>query len=93
MSVITLPEVKERLSEGGFNLRKWISSLPKLLELISEEQDRVEKGSPDSNSVVEDTQSYAKTTTGHLEKLDMKNEHKVLDINWNCVPDEFKVFL
>ena len=25
---------------------------------------------------------------GHLEKLDMKNEHKVLGLNWNCVSDK-----
>ena len=40
-------------------------------------------------AVVEDTESYAKTTVNHLEKLDMKNGHKVLGLNWNCVTDEF----
>ena len=38
---------------------------------------------------MEDTESYAKTTVNHLEKLDMKDEHKVLGLNWNCVTDEF----
>ena len=78
----------KRLSEGGFNLRKWISNSPKLLELISEEKAIVEESSSESKPVVEDTESYAKTTTGHLEKLDMKNEHKVLGLNWNCLSDE-----
>ena len=39
---------KKCLLEGGFNLRKWISNSPKLLELICEDQ--------------VGTESYAKTT-------------------------------
>ena len=39
--------------------------------------------------VVEDTESYAKTTTGNLERLEMKNRHKVLGLNWDCVSDKF----
>ena len=39
--------------------------------------------------VVKDTESYARTTTGNLESLQMKNQHKVLGLNWNCVSDEF----
>ena len=38
---------------------------------------------------MEDTESYAKTTVNHLEKLIMKDEHKVFGLNWNCVTDEF----
>ena len=68
---------KKCLSEGGFNLRKWISNSPKLLELICEDQ----AGVDENCAVVEDTESYAKTTVGHLEKLDMKDEHKVLGLN------------
>ena len=48
---------KKRLSEGGFNLRKWISNSPKLLELISEEKAIVEESSSESKPVVEDTES------------------------------------
>ncbi|XP_015761461.1 PREDICTED: uncharacterized protein LOC107340610 [Acropora digitifera] len=33
--------------------------------------------------------TYARITMGHLKELDMKNEHKVLGLNWNCVSDEF----
>ena len=76
---------KKCLSEGGFNLRKWISNSPKLLELICEDQ----AGVDENCAVVEDTDFYAKTTVGHLEKLDMKDEHKVLGLNWDCVSDEF----
>ena len=61
---------KKCLLEGGFNLRKWISNSPKLLELICEDQ--VE--TVGTCAVVEDTESYAKTTFNHLEKLDMKDE-------------------
>ena len=76
---------KKCLLESGFNLRKWISNSPKLLELICEDQ----VGTVGTCAVVEDTESYAKTTVNHLEKLDMKDEHKVLGLNWNCVTDEF----
>ena len=31
----------------------------------------------------------ARITMGHLEELDLRNEHKVLGLNWNCVFDEF----
>ena len=75
---------KKFLSEGGFNLRKWISNSPKLLELICEDQ----VGTVGTCAVVVDTES-AKTTVNHLEKLDMKHEQKVLRLNWNCVTDEF----
>ena len=42
-----------------------------------------------SQSVVEDTETYARTTIGHLEELDVKNELKVLGLNWNCVSVEY----
>ena len=80
---------KQCLSEGGFNLRKWITNSPKLLDLIREDHTKAEGGSSEQRSVVEDMETYARTTVGHLEELDMKNEHKVLGLNWNCVSDEF----
>ena len=76
---------KKCLLEDGFNLRKWISNSPKLLELICEDQ----VGTVGTCAVVEDTESYAKTTVNHLVRLDMKEEPKVLGLNWNCVTDEF----
>ena len=73
------------VSERGFNLRKWISNSPKLLEFICEDQ----VGTVGTCAVAEDTESYAKTTVNHSEKLGMKDEHKVLGLNLNCVTDEF----
>ena len=72
---------KKCLSEGGFNLRKWISKLPHLLELIQEDRTRTKKDCPEPQLVVEDTETYARITMGHLGELDMKNEHKGL--NWD----------
>ena len=54
---------KKCLSEGGFNLRKLISNSPELLELICEDQ----VGTVGTCAVVENTESYAKTTVSHLE--------------------------
>ena len=79
---------KKYLSEGGFNLRKWISNSPKHLELI-QDRTRTKENCPESQPVVEDTETYARITMGHLEELDIKNEHKVLGLNWNCVSDKF----
>ena len=46
-----------------------------MLELICEDQ----VGTVRTCASVEDTESYGKTTVNHLKKLDMKDEHKVLD--------------
>ncbi|XP_068670918.1 uncharacterized protein [Montipora foliosa] len=80
---------KKCLSAGGFNLRKWISNSPQLLELIREDRTRTKENCPETKPVVEETETYARVAVGHLEELDMKNEHKVLGLNWNCVSDEF----
>ena len=57
--------------ESGFQI------LPKVLEQICEDQ----VGTVKTCALVEDTESYAKTTANRLEKLDMKDEHKVLVLN------------
>ena len=57
--------------ESGFQI------LPKLLELICE--DKV--GTVKTCALVEDTESYAKTNVNHLEKLDTKDEYKVLGLD------------
>jgi len=61
----------------------------KLLELIREERTRTKENCLESQPVVEDTETCARITMGHLEELDLRNEHKVLGLNWNCVFDEF----
>lgn len=80
---------KKCLSEGGFNPRKWISNSPKLLDLIREDRTKAEGDLSEQRSVVEDKEAYARITVGHLEELDMKKEHNVLGLNWDCVSDEF----
>lgn len=73
----------------GFKLRKWTSNSPQLLELIREDRTRAKENCPEPQPVVEDNEPYARITMGHLEELYMKNEHKVLGLNWNCVSDKF----
>ena len=48
--------------------------LPEVLELICEDH----VGTVKTCALVDDTESYAKTTVNHLKKLDKKDEHKVL---------------
>lgn len=81
---------KSCLAEGGFHLRKWMSNSQELLERIHD--DRISTvGIEESKAkmVVEDTQTYVKTTVGQLEELQAANQHKVLGIPWNCMSDEF----
>ena len=80
---------KKCLSEGGFHLRKWIFNSPQLLESIREDRTRTKEDCHEPQPAVEDTETYERITMGHLVELDMKNEHKVLGLNWNCVSDEF----
>ena len=58
---------KKCLSEGGFNLRKWISNSPQLLELILEDTTRTKENCPETQPVVENTETYARIAMGHLE--------------------------
>ena len=41
--------------------------------------------------MVEDTETYAKTTVENLEELQETDEHKVLGLPWNCKTDELFV--
>ena len=43
---------KKCLSAGGFNLRKWISNSPQLLELIREDRTRTKENCPETQPVV-----------------------------------------
>ena len=71
-------------AEGGFNLRKFVTSSPSLRQRISADEHRSEKKHPvfDTNSnVVEDDMTY---TSGLLEGS-VPEDQKVLGISWNSV--------
>jgi len=82
------------MADGGFNLRKWNSNSPKVMsEISNSERPREDSITPSKSwsdvTVIEDDQSFAKTTTG-LDSLSTKDDTviKVLGLKWNTLSDE-----
>ena len=63
---------------GGFHLRKWASNSTELLDRIQDDRVKCETNKARESGVVEDTDTYAKTTVGNLEELQETDEHKEL---------------
>ena len=74
---------RDRLSAGGFNLRKWLSNSQNVRELIS----KLENQSDDDKTL--DDLSYAKATLGTQEREGQTPFNKVLGIQWNWNSDTF----
>ena len=73
-------------AEGGFNLKKFVTSSLSLCQRIAADEHRSKKKHPvfDTNSnVVEDDMTY---TSGLLEGS-VPGDQKVLDVSWNSVSD------
>ena len=81
----------ECLSKGGFHLRKWASNSTELLDRIQDDRVKCETNEARESGVVEDTDTYAKTTVGNLEELQETDEHKVLGLPWNCKTDKLLI--
>lgn len=80
---------KQVMSEGGFNLRKWTSNSIKLNERIFEDPNQKTMAKL-TKHVIEDDQSYAKTSTGSSDNATREtHEVKLLGITWNNELDEF----
>lgn len=87
---------KQIMAEGGFNLRKWNSNLPELLEQIAvcEVDDTHPSHSDttpdqvDRSKACEEDESYAKSTTGHNAAELSHGGVKVLGINWDTKSDK-----
>ena len=82
---------KECLSKGGFHLRKWASNSTELLDRIQDDRVKCESNKARERGIVEDTDTYAKTTVGNLEELQETDEHKVLGLPWNCKTDKLLI--
>lgn len=71
-------KLKRIMVDGGFNLRKWNSNSPKVMsEISNSERPREDSITPSKSwsdvTVIEDDQSFAKTTTG-LDSLSTKDD-------------------
>ncbi|KAL9978596.1 hypothetical protein ACROYT_G016131 [Oculina patagonica] len=82
------------MADGGFNLRKWNSNSPKVMsEISNSERSREDTITPSKSrsdvTIIEDDQSFAKTTTG-LDSPSTKDDtvSKVLGLKWNTLSDE-----
>ena len=76
--------------EGGFNLRKWNSNSDELLRRIQIAESVLNSSSSHrsatATTVIEEEETYAKSTTGNHEKTDFA---KVLGVIWDCDSDDF----
>lgn len=77
---------RDRLAEGGFRLRKWLSNDQDLLRRIRAEENKNSLG----NLVESDELTYAKTTLGACEG---SGNHKVLGLLWDQTRDIIKFSL
>ena len=82
-------EAKSIMSQGGFNLRKWNSNSKPLLKKINEVESDASKPTDVSieNNVVEEDQSYVKTSLDPRTPED-ESHVKVLGTRWNTETDE-----
>ena len=79
---------KFRMLEAGFNMRKWTSNSPELIEMIKkcEHNDRTQvKLIP---VIIQEDTTYASNTLGPKHEINEDQEPKVLGITWNHKTDE-----
>jgi hypothetical protein len=81
---LTLHEKSNRiLSEGGFQLRKWLSNSKRVQEIVEPKHAALH----DVRNLIDD-ESFAKASLGVRNDIQLEN---VLGIDWNCVSDEFLI--
>ena len=68
---------KECLWKGGFHLRKWASNSTELLDRTQDDRVKCETNKARESGVVEDTDTYAKTTVGNLEELQLLPDYMI----------------
>jgi hypothetical protein len=83
---------KQRLSEGGFNLRKFLSNSPILMQRIQQNEETPTIGLSTTdvvNDVCTEDKSYSKSTVGNPQEVLLEKEEKIMGIRWNYVSDTF----
>ena len=89
-------KAKLRLAEGGFNLRKFVTNSPGLMEKIERNESTLSSKlakdiSTSHNSeqpdAVDEDETYSKITLGN-EPTTSESEQRVLGVNWNFVEDQ-----
>ena len=94
-------KAKLRLAEGGFNLRKFVTNSPGLMEKIERNESTLSSKlakdiSTSHNSeqpdAVDEDETYSKITLG-TEPTTSESEQRVLGVNWNFVEDQLVFYL
>jgi len=82
---------RERMAQGGFNLRKWLTNSRPLVEKIKEMESHREpsKQTEKGNQLNKDDGTYNRIIVSGLKERDVNTEQKVLGTNWNYFTDEF----
>ena len=74
-------KAKNKLSDGGFNLRKCVSSSLVVQGRINQQEQLQSRLTTSDQHITEDDESYAKKTLGDEQYL--QEEHKLLGVHWN----------
>ena len=82
---------RERMTQGRFNLRKWLTNSRHLVTKIQamESQTEVSIKTERGNQFTEDDETFNRVMVGRLEERHVNTEQKVLVTNWNYFSDEF----
>ena len=79
---------KFRMLEAGFNMRKWSSNSPELMERIKECEHNDQTQVQLSPAIIQEDATYASNTLGPKHEINEDEERKVLEITWNHKTDE-----
>ena len=77
-------KAKTRMSDGGFNPRKWTSNSSELMKLTNESEGSCEVP---ARSVSEEDEMYATSMSGPCGTAKGQHEHKTLGVIWNLRED------
>ena len=81
-------KAKEKLSEVGFTLQKFVTNSPELFDLIQRKEANNDKTESSEQVFSDENETYAKTGLNVNEKLTEQSETKVLGHVWNFQSDE-----
>ena len=79
---------KSGMLEAGFNMRKWSSNSPELMEMVKECEQKDQTQVQLTPVIIQEDATYASNTLGPKHEINEDEEHKVLGITWNHKTDE-----
>ena len=79
---------KFRMLEAGFNMRKWSSNSPELIEMIKECEHKDQTQVQLTPAIIQEDATYTSNILGPKHEINEDEEHKVLAIIWNHKADD-----